>query len=207
VVSAGKSGVVVGLDPTSGKALWQTAIGTHKNDNLTALTGPTEVMPGTYGGVLTPPATRGGVVYLAALNAPSTLKPDATAYFGSFLGSHPGEVDALDALTGRRLWSTKLPGDPLGATTVVNDLVFTALLDGTVLGLRRSDGQIVWRYRVTGHINGSMAVAGSDIFIPVGGATPPRLVMLRLPSASSTGDSRHHLVHNDVQVTPSDLGR
>ena len=162
--------------------LWQQAIGTHENDNLTALTGPTEVMPGTYGGVLTPPSTSGGVVYLATLNAPSTLRPDATAYFGSFLSTHPGEVAALDALTGRVLWTTKLPGDPLGATTVVNDLVFTAVFDGTVLALRRSDGQIVWRYRAPGHINGSMSVAGSDVFIPVGGATPPRLVMLRLPA-------------------------
>ncbi len=180
VISAGKSGVVAGLDPSSGKLLWQTAIGTHKNDNLTALTGRTEVMPGTYGGVLTPPSTSGGVVYLATLNAPSTLKPNATAYFGSFLGSHPGEVVALDAVTGRVLWSTKLPGDPLGATTVVNDLVFTALLDGTVLALRRSDGVIVWRYRAPGGTNGSMAVAGEDIFLPIGNANPPRLVTLRL---------------------------
>jgi outer membrane protein assembly factor BamB len=52
-------------------------------------------------------------------------------------------------------------------------------VDGTVLALRRSDGQIVWRYRAPGHVNGSMSVAGSDVFIPVGGA-PPRLVMLRL---------------------------
>jgi outer membrane protein assembly factor BamB len=140
-------------------------------------------MPGTYGGVLTPPSTTGGAVYLATLNAPSTLRPDATAYFGSFLATHPGEVVALDALTGRTLWTTKLPGDPLGATAVVNDLVFTAVFDGTVLALRRSDGQIVWRYRAPGHINGSMSVAGTDVFIPVGGATPPRLVMLRLSPA------------------------
>ena len=67
----------------------------------------------------------------------------------------------------------------------MNDLVFTALFDGTVLALRRSDGQIVWRYKAPGHINGSLSVAGSDIFIPVGQANPPQLVMLqpvRLPS-------------------------
>ena len=180
VVSAGKSGVVVGLDPRSGNVLWQRAIGTHEHDNLTALTGPTQLMPGTYGGVLTPPSTAGGVVYLATLNAPSVLKPGATAYFGSFLSTHPGEVVALDALTGRPLWSTKLPGDPLGATAVVNDLVFTALFDGTVLALRRSDGQIVWRYKAPGRVNGSLSIAGSDVFIPVGQANPPRLVRLGL---------------------------
>lgn len=53
VVSAGKSGVVLGVDPDSGKELWRTPIGRHANDELTALTGPTVVAPGTYGGVLT----------------------------------------------------------------------------------------------------------------------------------------------------------
>ena len=37
---------------------------------LARLTGPTTILPGTYGGVLTPPASAGGVVYAAALNAP-----------------------------------------------------------------------------------------------------------------------------------------
>jgi outer membrane protein assembly factor BamB len=120
------------------------------------------------------------VVYLATLNAPSVLKPDATAYFGSFLSTHPGEVVALDALTGRPLWSTRLPGDPLGATAVVNDLVFTALFDGTVLALRRIDGHIVWRYKAPGRVNGSLSIAGSDVFVPVGQANPPRLVKLAL---------------------------
>ena len=35
-------------------------------------------------------------------------------------------------------WDTDVPGDPLGGVTVVNDLVFTALLDGKVVALDRS---------------------------------------------------------------------
>ena len=38
---------------------------------------------------------------------------------------------AIDATTGAVRWATKVPGDPLGGATVVNDLVFTALLDGS----------------------------------------------------------------------------
>ncbi len=177
-VSAGKSGVVVGLDPDHGTVLWRTSIGQHHNDDLTALTGPTSVTPGTYGGVLTPPATSDGIVYLATLNAPSTLRPDQTAYFGSFLKTQPGDVVALDAATGRQLWSTRVPGDPLGATTVVNDLIFTALLDGTMLALRRSDGHIVWRYKAAAGINGSMTVTGDQILVPVGQSAPPTLLAL-----------------------------
>ncbi len=181
VISAGKSGVVVGLDPLTGKALWRVAIGKHHNDTLTALTGPTSVTPGTYGGTLTPPAVSDGVFYAATLNAPSTLEPAKTAYFGSFLDTTPGEVVALDAATGRKLWDTTLPGDPLGGTTVVNDLVFTSVFDGTLFALDRATGKIVWRYRAPGGINGSPAVVGGELFVPIGKADPPKLLALRLP--------------------------
>ena len=62
-----------------------------------------------------------------------------------------GEVVAVDARTGKVKWSQKLPGNPLGGATVVNDLVFTALIDGTVLALDRdTDGKIVWKYKAAG---------------------------------------------------------
>jgi outer membrane protein assembly factor BamB len=101
VVGTGKSGEVLGLDPTSGRLLWQTAVGTHYNGELTALSGPTYVLPGTYGGVLTPPASADGFVYVATLNAPDTLYPDKTAYFGGKLGTFPGDVEAINAATGK----------------------------------------------------------------------------------------------------------
>jgi outer membrane protein assembly factor BamB len=179
-VSAGKSGVVVGLDPDDGSVLWRTEVGTHDNDDLRALAGSTVVTPGTYGGVLTPPATADGIVYVATLNAPATLQPDETAYFGAEMGQHPGEVVAIDARTGKVRWSAKVPGDPLGGATVVNDLVFTALVDGTVVALDRDDGKIVWRKQLAGGINGWMSVAGDTIVVPVGNADPPQLVALSL---------------------------
>ena len=57
-------------------------MGIHRNADLPRLTRPTTILPGTFAGVLTPPASAGGVVYAADLNAPSTLEPDRTAYFG-----------------------------------------------------------------------------------------------------------------------------
>src|SRR5580658_110452 len=89
-VSAGKAGYVLGLNPVTGHMLWKTAVGVHENGDLPRLTGPTTVLPGTFGGVLTPPASAGGVVYAAALNAPSMMEPDQTAYFGGKLGSMDG---------------------------------------------------------------------------------------------------------------------
>jgi len=182
VVSAGKSGVLVGLDPTSGKVRWRREVGRHENDDLTALNGPTVVYPGTYGGVLTPPATADGVVYAAVVNAPATLRPDETAYFGAELGTADGEVVAVDARTGRVRWSTAVPGDPLGGATVVGDLVFTALLDGTVLALDRKRGEIVRSWTLGGPINGWMAALDDLLIVPVGQSRPPQLVALGLPT-------------------------
>ncbi|HZJ26296.1 MAG TPA: PQQ-binding-like beta-propeller repeat protein [Acidimicrobiia bacterium] len=182
VVSAGKSGVVLGIDPETGKTVWRTPVGRHHNDDLEALTGPTVVAPGTYGGVLTPPATAAGIVYLPVVNAPVTLKPDETAYFGADVAKGRGEIVALDAETGAVRWARKVPGNPLGGTTVVNDLVFTALVDGTVLALDRDNGRVVWTYEAGGGINGWMSVAGDMIVIPVGNASPPAMLALSLPT-------------------------
>jgi outer membrane protein assembly factor BamB len=181
VVSAGKSGIVVGLDPDEGTVLWEQEVGRHDNDDLPELDGPTFVAPGTYGGVLTPPSTADGVVYLATVDAATELRPDETAYFGAPLGTEDGEVTAVDAGTGAVLWEVDVPGDPLGGTAVVNDLVFTALLDGTVLALDRADGTEVWRHEAAGGINGWMAIVGDEVFVPVGNASPAEVLALRLP--------------------------
>jgi glucose dehydrogenase len=90
VVGTGKGGQLLGMNPATGRLQWQTSVGIHQNHSLTALTGPTSVMPGTYGGVLTPPAAAGGTVYVATLNAPSVLSPDQTAYFGGKIGTMNG---------------------------------------------------------------------------------------------------------------------
>ena len=180
VVATGKGGVVVGLDPETGEPQWSTPVGRHQNDDLAELTGPTEVYPGTYGGVISPPASADGTVYVAVVNTPTQLVPDAVSYVGSELGTADGEVVALDATTGAIRWTTTVPGDPMGAATVVNDLVLTALLDGTIVALDRATGAMVWQTSAPGGINGWMSIADDLLVVPVGNADPPRLVAYRL---------------------------
>jgi outer membrane protein assembly factor BamB len=180
VIGTGKGGEVVGLDSETGKRKWQTPVGVHHNDQLQALAEPTEITPGTYGGVLTPPATADGVVYVATVQAPATLAPDSPSYFGAEMGQADGQVTAVDAKTGKARWVTEVPGDPLGGVTVVNDLVFTALLDGEVVALDRTSGDIVWQHDAPGGINGWMAAAGDALVVPVGNANPPRIVAYRV---------------------------
>jgi len=182
VVGTGKSGYVIGMDPKSGKLLWRTPVGIHQNDNLKALAGPTEILPGTFGGVLTPPASANGTVFVATLNAPDTLYPDQTEYFGGKTGTMAGQVVAIDGRTGRTLWNTHVPGDPTGGITLVNNVVLTATLQGSIIGLSRSSGRVLWSLKAPGGIDGWMSVAGRFLIIPVGDATPPTIWALRLSS-------------------------
>ena len=182
VVGTGKGGQVFGMDPATGRLDWQTQVGVHENHGLTALPGPTTVMPGTYGGVLTPPASAGGNVYLAVLNAPSVLYPDRTAYFGGKIGTMNGEIVAINAATGRTRWTASVPGDPTGGATVVNDLVITGTFQGRLVALDRRTGRIVWTTDVGGGISGWPAVAGNLVVIPTGTVgLPGRLIAYRLP--------------------------
>jgi outer membrane protein assembly factor BamB len=155
-------------------------VGVHHNDKLTQLTGPTQIAPGTYGGAISPPATADDVVYVATVNEPVELKPDATAYFGAEMGKHDGELTAIDAHTGKVRWTVDVPGDPLGGATVVNDLVFTATVQGTILAYDRAHGDLVWKQKAAGGINGWMTAAGDELIVPVGSANPPRLVAYRV---------------------------
>ena len=181
VVGAGKGGVVVGLDPRTGKRLWKASVGEHRHDQLRELAGPVDMLPGTYGGIITPPAAADGIVYVATVNAPTELVPDEPRYIGSDVGTMDGEIAAIDAQDGSEVWATRVPGDPMGGITVVNDLLLTNLLNGDLLALDRATGEIVWTRSMGGTVNGWTSVAGDLVLVPVGGGDPSQLVALRLP--------------------------
>jgi glucose dehydrogenase/cytochrome c553 len=182
-ISTGKLGVVYGLDAATGKEMWKTKVGTHQNDDKTALDGPTLVYPGSLGGAQTPLAIADGTIYACVMNAPSQYAgPKETSVgFNVKLGTADSELVAIDAATGKVRWDVKLDGDALGAATVVNDLVFTSTFGGTLLAFDRTTGKQVWSWKAGGGINGWPAIAGDEIYVPVGIADPPRLVKLELP--------------------------
>jgi len=180
IISSGKLGRVIGLDP-DGTVLWDTPVGLHQNDDVTEFEGEIEVMPGNAGGIVTPMAVAEGTVYVSVVNAPTTYKPDVPEGTGTSLGVHASQMVAIDASNGEILWETDLPGDGFGGATVVNDLVFTSVITGVILALDRETGEIVWGHQAAGGINGWPAVAGDTILIPVGFGEPGFLLALRLP--------------------------
>ncbi len=180
VVATGKGGVVVGLRPKDGSRIWSTKVGLHRNDDLQQLDSPTEVAPGTFGGVLAPPANADGIAYVAVVNAPTTLNRDVPNQKPSELGKNDGEIVAIDTADGAIKWSTKLFGDPFGGITIVNDLVLATLVDGTLVVINRNDGAQLLQIKLIGGANGHMSVAGNMFVVPVDALESPRLVAFGL---------------------------
>ena len=87
VVTGGKLGYVIAVDPNTGKEVWRTAVGGHNghdDDGRKQLDGtlalpkpPFQVLPGPYGGIETNLAVRDGKVYAAVVDLPALVKKPA----------------------------------------------------------------------------------------------------------------------------------
>jgi outer membrane protein assembly factor BamB len=179
VIGGGKMGIVYAMSATNGTLLWKTPVGVHNghdNDSLNLLEHtiklkiPYVFTPGSFGGILTNMAVADNSVYVATLNLPlaftSMNDVDGVAPKHVTTG---GDVEALNLDTGKVEWDTKVSQLPLGATTVVNNLVFTTLYDGELIALNRATGAVVYRASVPDSTNAGIAVAGNTIIVPAGG--------------------------------------
>jgi alcohol dehydrogenase (cytochrome c) len=197
IVGGGKMGIVYAMSATSGALLWKTPVGLHNghdNDSLNLLDHavapklPLLFLPGSFGGILTNMALDGDTVYVSTLDL--ELEFSKTGQVDGVAPKHvtaDGEIEALDLSTGKVEWDTKVTQLPLGAMTVVNDLVFTTLFDGELIALSRTTGAIVYRSKVPDSTNAAIAVAGNTIIVPAGGPkssisakTTPQVVAYRL---------------------------
>lgn len=146
VLMAGqKSGLVYGLDPASGRLLWQTRVGRG----------------GAAGGVHFGMAAVNGL-----LLAPVNDMPDPRA---SSYPLSPG-LHALDVASGGKRWSAIAPnlcqGVPLcqpglgGAVTVTGQLAFAGGADGHVRAYDLKDGRVLWDYDSRRDYRGLGGIAG-----------------------------------------------
>lgn len=193
VIGSGKLGRVVALDRETGEVIWDTPVGIHENDELREVPSGevVEVYPGILGGVETPMALADGVLFVPVLNLPTPYTAtgwdaetgtDAVqaAESRTEIERGTGELNAIDINTGEILWKQEFDAPVFGAATVVNDLVFTSTFDGVIYAFLREDGTEVWRYQTEGGINAWPAVAGDMLIVPVGLASPPYVLALRL---------------------------
>lgn len=182
IISTGKLGRVIGLDP-GGTVLWDTPVGMHLNDDVESFEGSLEVLPGPAGGVETPIAVADDIIYVPVVNAPALYTaPDVPGSTATVrLSVFPSQLVAIDATNGEIIWDVEVPGASFGAATVVNDLVFTSVFDGQILAYDRATGAQVWSYQAPGRINASPAMVEGMLVVPVGIGSPPVLLALGLP--------------------------
>lgn len=187
VIGAGKLGRVFAFDRASGEILWQTAVGQHENDLLDQLAEgqTTEVMPGPLGGVETPMAmAEDGMIYVPVVNLAGYYEPGQFVDSQFDFSTASGELVAIDGNTGKIVWQNDFDTMNIGAATVVNDLVFTATMDGMIYAFDRHTGEQLWSYQAAAGINGWPAVVGDIILWPAGQGENPTLVALQLGAGS-----------------------
>lgn len=114
-------------------------------------------------------ALAGNSLYLATVDVALTYTSLNQAAAAQVSGRATGEVEALNVMTGKVQWDTKLASVPFGAATVSNDLVFTTLAKGTLLALNRRTGVIVYQRKLPTSTNSPIAIAGSTVLVPAGG--------------------------------------
>jgi alcohol dehydrogenase (cytochrome c) len=197
VIGSGKMGLVYAMNASTGALLWKTPVGQHNgHDDLgllllehkATLTVPFTMEPGSLGGVLTNMAVADNSVYVATIDLPLTTTSLDSPVGTKVAGGETGEVEALSLATGKVEWDTKVPHMPLGAATVSNDLVFTALYNGVLLALNRSTGAIVYQVKLPTTMNAPIAIAGNSVIVPAGGPVTatskggqPQLVAYTVP--------------------------
>ena len=213
VVTGGKLGYVIAVDPDSGEEVWRTAVGDHNghdNDSREQLDGtldlpetPFEIRPGPYGGVETNLAVHDGKVYAAVVNLPGHFnkpadlnRPVAEVDFTE----GKGEIVRLDLATGQIDWSVELDTMPFGAVTISNDLLFTTLFDGRVVAYSLDDGSQVWSARLPAGTNSPLAIAGDTLVtaagFPQGAGQEAELVVFKVgaeritPPSPGSGDDQ-----------------
>jgi glucose dehydrogenase len=191
VIGAGKSGFVIAVDRETGKLLWERAVGKHNghddigeetmNGGAGKVKTPVTLFPGSLGGVISPMATDGSLVFVPVINHSLTILGNQEKQES---GSLTGELVALDINSGKVAWKHQFSSGPFGGTTVVNDLVFATTYEGEVLAFDAERGRVVWQASLPTGSNVGVTVSGDTLLAPAGvplaEGQAPELVAFRL---------------------------
>ena len=175
VIDAGKMGWVYAMNADTGKLAWKTSVGLHNGhdkDNLLAmqhklhLKVPFKVCPGPLGGVETQMAMANGVIYVPVNNLCDKFISRTKSIVAFPLPNSTtgrGDFEALSLSTGKVLWDTKLPSSPYGSATVTNDMVFTTMFNGKLIGMDTKTGKIIWQQQLSADTNAPVAIDGDTL--------------------------------------------
>ena len=176
-IGAGKTGTIITADAETGRKIWEIEVGIHQNDDREVVPeGVTiEVYPGALGGVETPMAYGDGRIFAAVMNLATFYTSTGISFGPASTWPVFGELYGINASNGAVEWHWNVPGMPLGAMAVANDVVFHVGTNGTVMGFDSTAGTLIWQYQLPSGVNAPVAIAGDEIYVAAAGgftATP-----------------------------------
>jgi outer membrane protein assembly factor BamB len=183
-IGAGKSGKIVAFRAEDGRRLWTLEIGKHNRYQAGPLPAKLVVYcPGSLGGVETPMAESGNVLYVPWIDW--CFKGSATGLTG-VSRSMTGGLAAVDAATGAVVWKHTFKHMDLGAATLAGNVVFTSTFDGTIYALSTKNGSTLWSTKAPAGINSFPAVTRRMLIVGAGAQTkaknpPGELIAYSLP--------------------------
>jgi outer membrane protein assembly factor BamB len=187
VIGGGKGGRIIAWDRGTHARVWARAVGTHRNDVGPLPQKPVEVCPGLFGGALTPMAYAEGRVFVPVVELCMVESAEKTASVLQRPAEEgTGVIAAIDAASGRPLWTRDLPSAPFGCATAASGVVFTPTYDGWIYALSAESGEILWKDRAAAGINGCPSVEGDTLLVPAGAPhrdftrPEPQLIAYRL---------------------------
>jgi outer membrane protein assembly factor BamB len=217
VIAAGKAGIVIGLNESTGKLMWKTPVGVHngltnrglETENLKPTSKQTipaaqMVEPGELGGVESQLATNGSTTFAAVNDLALPIFDQGSAAAGKAAGEKlfelipkgTGEMVAVNNATGKIEWDTKLPSSPYGAAAVTNNVVFTTTFSGEMYAFNASTGAVLMKAKLPAGTNAPVAIDGDYVITAGGYATSksqkPEIVAYKLggsPAAASTSST------------------
>jgi alcohol dehydrogenase (cytochrome c) len=181
VATAGKDGVLHGLEANTGKHLFQVPVTRMLNVDAPLTPEGTRVCPGVNGGVEwngPSHSPRTGLLYVSSVDWCTTFKlgPKPTweatvPYTGISNGwgtfdpksEWGGWLNAVDAATGKMKWRWRAPTPMIaGVTATAGDVVFTGDLDGNFLVFDARDGRKLYSFNTGGPIAGGVITWEQD---------------------------------------------
>ncbi len=182
-IGGGKTGTVIAANAETGEEIWRASVGEHNAYGDGAMlpepsATPVTILPGPFGGVLTPMAYANETIFAPVVNMPLTYTAEE---FAADLATASGEMARSMRGTVPQRWRTEVdtffaPGPrwPMTSSSAAG-------LDGLVRGFATSTGEEIWRYpdggrhqRAAGDRGRSAPRAGRGAIPDDGGAAAGR---------------------------------
>jgi alcohol dehydrogenase (cytochrome c) len=187
VIDAGKAGILIELNATTGKLLWKLPVGVHTGpadaglltENATPaaaipLPATFELEPGVFGGVESQLASNGSTVFAAVnnLGVPMTVKgvAESSQAFQAAIPRATGQMIAVSQDTGKIKWDDQLPSTPYGAAAVTGNVAFTTTYSGHLYAFNATTGAILLNTPLSAGSNAPVTIDGN--YVITGAAVP-----------------------------------